>query len=87
MKDRTDKVRKSRVSEIKGGTILLQNLWKKHKLSPSWLHERFKVIKAYKKSALIENRDKHRFYRNKVHLKKYNEREIDKQRGFTKDQL
>ena len=87
MKDRADKVTKSRASEIKeGDTVLVKNLWKKHKLSPNWLNERFRVIKAYKKSALIENKDKHRFYRNKVHLKKYNEREMDKQRSLTKDQ-
>ena len=87
MKDRTDKVRKSIDSEIKeGDTVLVKNLWKKHKLSPNWLNETFRVIKAYKKSALIENKDKHRFYRNKAHLKKYNEREMDKQRSLTKDQ-
>ena len=72
-KDKTDKVRKSRVIEIKeGDTVLVKNLWKKHKMSPNWLNERFKVITAYKKSTLIENKDKHRLYRNKVYLKKYN---------------
>ena len=87
MKDRTDKVRKSRASEIKeGDTVLVKNLWKKHKLSPNWLNETFRVIKAYKKNALIESKDEHRFYRNKAHLKKYNEREMDKQRSLTKDQ-
>ena len=87
MKDRTDKVRKSIAIEIKeGDTILVKNLWKKHKLSPC-LNERFRVIKAYKKSALIENKDNHRFYRNKAHLTKYNEREMDKQRSLTKDQV
>ena len=87
MKDRTEKVRKSRASEIKErDTVLIKNLWKKHKLSPNWLNDTFRVIKAYKKSALIENKDKHRFYRNKAHLKKYNEREMDKQRSLTKDQ-
>ena len=55
-------------------------------MSPNWLNERFKVMKAYKKNALIENKDKQRFYRNKVCLKKYSEREIDKQRSITKDQ-
>ena len=60
---------------------------KAQKLSLTWLNERFRFIKAYKKSALIEKKDKHKFYRNKAHLKKYNKREMDKQRSLTKDQL
>lgn len=27
------------------------------------------------------------YYRNKAHLKKYNEREVDRQRSFTKEKL
>ena len=66
MKDKTDKVRKAKVCEIKEGDMaLVKNLRKKHKMSPNWLNERFKVIKAYKNSALIENKDKHRFNRKK----------------------
>ena len=72
--------------KLKSETVLAKNLWKKHQMSPNWLNERFKVMKTYKKCALIENKDKHRFYRNKVCLKKYSEREIDKQRSITKDQ-
>ena len=88
MKDRADKVRKSRVHEIKeGDTVLLKNLWKRHKLSPNWSNERFKVVKGYKKSALIESEDQNRCYRNKAHLKKYNRNESHKERNFAKEQL
>ena len=88
MKDRADKVRKSQVNEIKeGDTVLVKNLWKKHKLSPNWLNEKFKVLKVYKKSALIENKDGNKYYRNKAHLKIYHEREFDKERHLTKEQV
>ena len=88
MKDRADKVRKSKVNESKeGDTVFVKNLWKKHKLSPNWLNERFKVSKVYKKSALIENKDGNKYYRNKAHLKIYHEREFDKERHLTKEQV
>eukprot|EP00795_Rhopilema_esculentum_P017886 gene17886-biopygen2051 len=80
MKNYTDIKRNAKDSEIQEqDTVLVKNLWKNDKLSPNWLNEKFKVIKIYRKSALLENERGNKFYRNKAHLKKYNESESNRQ--------
>eukprot|EP00795_Rhopilema_esculentum_P017882 gene17882-biopygen1759 len=80
MKNYTDIKRNAKDSEIQEqDTVLVKNLWKNDKLSPNWLNEKFKVIKIYRKSALLENERGNKFYRNKDHLKKYNESESNRQ--------
>ena len=54
-------------------------------MSPNWLNEKFKVIKVYRKSALLENERGNRYYRNKAHLKKYYENETNKHTVIQKD--
>lgn len=83
MKEQADKARNSRFNEFKGGdTVLAKNLLKKHKLSPNWLNETFKVIKVYKKSVPLESKDHDRYYRNKVQINKYNGKQIHQERNF-----
>ena len=88
MKEYADGKRNAKDSEIQEqDTVLVKNLWKNDKLSPNWLNEKFKVIKVYSKSALLENERGNRYYRNKAHLKKYYENETNKhtviQKGTT----
>ncbi len=76
MKQYADSKRNSKDSEIQeNDSVLVKNLWKNDKLSPNWLNEKFKVVKVYRKSALLENEGGTRYYRNKAHLKKYYENE------------
>ena len=56
MKEYADGKRNAKDSEIQEqDKVLVKNLWKNDKLSPNWLNENFKVIKVYRKSALLEN--------------------------------
>ena len=70
MKEYADCKRNAQDSEIQEqDTVLVKNLWKNDKLSPNWLNEKFKVIKVYRKSVLLENERGNRYCRNKAHLK------------------
>ena len=86
MKEYADGKRNAKDSEIEEqDTVLVKNLWKNDKLSPNWLNEKFKVIKVYRKSALLENERGNRYYRNKAHLKKYYENETNKHTVIQKE--
>ena len=86
MKEYADGKRNAKDSEIQEqDKVLVKNLWKNDKLSPNWLNEKFKVIKVYRKSTLLENERGNRYYRNKAHLKKYYENETNKHTVIQKD--